>query len=294
MFISEFIKYLKFEKRYSEHTIVAYQHDLQQFYDVCGDKDSNKQQLINDHKKIRTWIVELMNQKNTPRTINRKISTLKTYYNYLLKQQIITNNPIDKIINPKTYKKLPVFFTEKNMDTLCEPKFFEDTFEGIRNKLILELFYNTGIRLSELVNLKIKDIDLKKNTLKVLGKRKKERIVYYSSNLADLIIKYQKIKEQNFKIYDNEFLILTNNGDKPYSQLIYRIVKNNLSKITTNKKRSPHILRHTFATHLLNNGADINAIKELLGHTSLSATQVYTHNTFEKLNNIYKQAHPRA
>jgi len=292
MFINEFINYLKFEKRYSEHTIIAYQNDIEQFYLFNNIEKQNI--VIQDHKNIRSWIVFLMDQKISTRTINRKISTLKTYYKYLQKQQIIDSNPIDKIINPKNYKKLPIFITEQKMDDLTSPKMFNDNFEGIRNKLIIELFYNTGIRLSELINLKTNDIDFIKKTFKVLGKRKKERIVFLSNQLIDLIKQYQNIQLQSFEIFDRQFLIITNNGNKTYPQFIYRIVKNNLSKITSNHKRSPHILRHTFATHLLNNGADLIAIKELLGHSSLAATQIYTHNTFEKLNNIYNQAHPRA
>jgi integrase/recombinase XerC len=288
MYRVEFIKYLKYEKRYSEHTILAYQNDLIQFYEFCQVSDD---EIIIDHKKIRHWIASLMDEKYNPRTINRKISTLKSYYKYLIKECKINRNPLEKVITPKSNKKLPVFVTEESMNLFLEDKFFDNTFYGLRDKLVIELLYCTGIRLSELINLKIPDINFNKKEIIVLGKRNKERLIPVSDDILSLVDGY--INSPQF-IHTNDFLILTNKGKKSYEKLIYRIVNSHLSKVSTITKKSPHILRHTFATHLLNNGADLNAIKELLGHTNLSATQVYTHNTFEKLNNIYKLAHPRA
>jgi len=285
-----FINYLKYERRYSEHTIVAYKKDLAQFFQFC-DRDEKEDVIITDHKTIRHWIVTMMNDKLSPRSINRKISALKTYYKYLLKDEKLKFNPLDKVVTPKTYKKLPVFVTEENMDLFLNEKFFENDYCGLRDKLVIELLYNTGIRSSELINLKKSDIDYQKKNIKVLGKRNKQRIIPVSDTILNTIKSYENLEEIN-KL--NDYLFQTRKGEKAYSRLIYRIVNKHLDKVSTVAKKSPHVLRHTFATHLLNNGADLNAIKELLGHANLAATQVYTHNTFEKLNNIYKQAHPRA
>jgi len=286
----KFLEYLQYEKRSSKHTLLAYTNDLDQFieylhavYQIIIITEIN-------HIIIRSWIVSLMEQKITPRSVNRKITTLKTFYKFLLRQKAITENPMLKIQSPKTSKRLPVFVEKDKMDILLDNIGFEDDFEGHRDKLIIELFYATGMRLSELINLKDDDINMSKCQLKVLGKRNKERIIPFNDQLKELLKKYIKIKPAASESY----LFVNRKGKKLYEKFVYRIVNHYLSGVTTIDKKSPHVLRHTFATHMLNNGADLNAIKELLGHTNLSATQVYTHNTVEKLRNIHKQAHPKA
>ncbi len=285
-----FIEYIQFEKRFSNHTLVAYTNDLTQFilyltntYDINTITDVN-------HTVIRSWVVFLMEQKIVPRSVNRKITTLKTFYKFLLRQSVVTENPMLKIQSPKTSKRLPVFVEKEGMDTLLDNIDFGNDFEGQRNKLIIEIFYSTGMRLTELVNLKQSNVDIYNSQLKVLGKRNKERIIPFNDVLKEQIKTYLQAKST----LNGEFLFVTSAGIKMYDKLVYRIVNTYLSQITTVDKKSPHVLRHTFATHMLNNGADLNSIKELLGHASLSATQVYTHNTVEKLKNIHKQAHPKA
>jgi integrase/recombinase XerC len=247
-----------------------------------------------DHHQIRNWIVELMETGNSARTVNRKISSLKTYFRYLLKEGVITVNPTNKVLSPKSGKKLPVFVKEDQMDRLLDDVEFGDDYSGTRNRLIIETFYNTGIRISELINLKISDIDFSQQAFKVLGKRNKERILPLSPDFSETLEKYTGLRESTFGGSQPGWLFLTGKGEKLYPRLVYRIVTKFLSMVTTSDKKSPHVLRHTFATHMLNKGADLNAIKELLGHANLSATEVYTHNTFEKLKSVYKQAHPRA
>ncbi len=293
MYIEPFLNYLKFEKRYSEHTIRAYIDDLNQF--ISFQQEINPSLIIPNvinHSHIRSWIVQLSNSGSIPRTINRKISSLKKYFKFLISNKYLENNPFDKIISPKVSKKLPSFINSVEIDHLSEFIEFTNDYVGKRDKVILEILYCTGIRLSELINLKQGNIDLYSQTIKVLGKRSKERIIPFPSSLLPILIEYEE--EKNKEGFENPFYINTIKGKKSYPKLIYRIVTNNLNKITTNEKKNPHILRHTYATHLLNNGADLNAVKELLGHANLSATQIYTHNTFSKLNRIYKLAHPRA
>ena len=290
--ISVFCDYITHQKRYSTHTVTAYKKDLEQFQLFL-----NQQYEISIAKEvssiiIRSWIVELIEKEISPRSINRKISTLKSFFKYLLKNGLTDTNPLLKVITPKTPKRLPVFIGENEMKNLFQEVEYSNDFEGIRDQLILELFYSSGIRLSELVNLQINSINLSTKTIKVLGKRNKERIIPINENLIELIINY--LKQRDKKETKNSYFFTTKKGEKTYSKLIYRIVNKYLNMITTASKKSPHILRHTFATHMLNNGADLNAIKEILGHANLSATQVYTHNTIEKLKNIHKLAHPRA
>lgn len=284
-----FLKYLQFEKRLSSHTILAYSGDLEQFYTFLHTTYEIKKLSDINHVLIRSWVVELMEQKISPRSVNRKITTLKTFYKYLLRQGIATENPMLKIMSPKTSKRLPVFVEKDNMNTLIDTIAFGDDLEGIRNKLIIELFYATGIRLSELINLKLVNVDLEACQIKVLGKRNKERIIPFSNEIKNSIQDYMDKKPG----LPGEFLFQLKSGKKMYEKFVYRLVNEYLSVITTVDKKSPHVLRHTFATHMLNNGADLNAIKELLGHASLAATQIYTHNTVEKLKNIHKQAHPK-
>jgi integrase/recombinase XerC len=290
--ITNFCEYLKHQKRYSSHTIVAYQKDLEQFQYFL-----NSQYEINESTRvtsliIRSWIVELIEKGISPRSINRKISTLKSFFKYLLKNKIIKTNPLLKVVTPKIATRLPVFVGESEMTNLFSEVKFERTYEGFRDQLILELFYASGIRLSELIELKVNSIDFSNRTIKVLGKRNKERIIPYTEKIKVNFHSYSKLRSNlGFK---NNYFFLTKKGEKMYPKLVYRIVNYYLSHITTVSKKSPHVLRHTFATHMLNNGADLNSIKEILGHANLSATQVYTHNTIEKLKNIHKQAHPKA
>lgn len=284
-----FIEYLQFEKRLSGHTIIAYSGDIDQFFSFLSNTYGIKTISEISHTVIRSWIVELMEQKISPRSVNRKITTLKTFYKYLLRQNIITENPMLKILSPKVSKRLPVFVEKENMDVLMDNIEFGDDFEGVRNKLIIELFYATGIRLSELINLKEANVDIYACQIKVLGKRNKERILPFSPELKKNIQQYLNMKER----LTGEYFFVLESGKKMYEKFVYRLVNQYLSLVTTIDKTSPHVLRHTFATHMLNNGAELNAIKELLGHANLSATQIYTHNTVEKLKNIHKQAHPK-
>lgn len=288
----KFLHYISFEKRFSLHTVIAYQSDLEQFGIFLEKSYQLKDFIAVNHQLIRSWIAYLMEQKISSRSINRKLTTLKTFYKFLLRDGEIKDNPMVKVISPKTTKKLPVFIEKKNMNAMLDNINFGKDFEGLRNRLILEIFYSTGMRLSELMNLKYSQINTYSNTIKVLGKRNKERIIPFTLQLKNLISEYQAEKEKAG--FDNDYFFITSKNEKIYEKLIYRIVNQYLSAATTASKKSPHVLRHTFATHMLNNGADLNAIKELLGHSNLSATQVYTHNSFEKLKNIYNQAHPRA
>ncbi|MGV3685287.1 MAG: tyrosine-type recombinase/integrase [Daejeonella sp.] len=293
MFIERFTQYLQFEKRFSPHTVAAYRRDLHQFTDFLV--PLNLDLLLITRQDVRGWMLELTEQGFTPKTVNRKLSVLRSFYKFLQREGLVNASPMTHIQAPKIPKRLPVVIEEQKMDQLLDSKLIFDTgFSGIRNRLILELLYGTGMRLAELVGLKDQDVNLYEQYIKVLGKRNKERIIPVAAPLVKLIKDYLHEKlSQNF---DNKAtaLIVTNEGKNAYPQFIYRIVKSSLSNITTQDKKSPHVLRHTFATALLNNGADLNAIKELLGHASLAATQVYTHNSVEKLKAVYKQAHPKA
>jgi len=289
MIQNKFITYLSSEKRFSEHTIKSYATDLKQFTSFL----SSEFQIIYEINEIsfqiiRTWIASLLEKGINPRSVNRKISTLKTFFKFLIREGELIENPMIKVVAPKSKKRLPIFIEEDQIKSLLNEVQFESGFIGQRNKLIIELFYVTGIRLSELINIKISDVDFSNQSIKVLGKRKKERIIPLSSSMINSLDNFIK---NNHK---NHFLFTNLDGVKLYTKLVYRVVNKYIAKISSVNKKSPHILRHTFATHMLNNGADINAIKELLGHANLSATQVYTHNTIEKLKTVYKQAHPRA
>lgn len=293
MFIAQFIQYLQFEKRFSQLTVTAYQNDLQQFLNFLALPESETLNVT--HLQVRSWMLTLMDDGNEAKTVNRKISSLRSFYRFLQRNELIKSNPMTQVRSPKIPKRLPVVITEQKMDTLLDGGFeFSAGFPGLRDRLIVELLYGTGIRLAELVGLKDEDIDSYGQQIKVLGKRNKQRIIPVNSSLAKLIAEYkiQKIN-QNFDNKGNT-LIVTDTGRDIYSKFVYRTVRTVLSAVSTHDKRSPHILRHSFATSLLNRGADLNAIKELLGHSSLAATQVYTHNSVEKLKTIYKQSHPKA
>ncbi len=284
-----FLEYIQYEKRSSPHTVTAYTNDLNQFIIFLNSAFEIKSISEVNHSCIRSWIISLIEQKITPRSVNRKITALKTFYKYLLRQNIVSENPMLKILSQKTAKRLPVFIEKEKMDTLLDDSAFGDDFQGLRNKLIMELFYASGIRLSELINLKQSNVDLYLCQIKVLGKRSKERIIPFNTPLKQQVENYLTAKGS----LNDEFLFVDKNGKKLYEKFVYRLVNTCLSEITTMNKKSPHVLRHTFATHMLNNGADLNAIKELLGHVNLSATQIYTHNTIGKLKNTHKQAHPK-
>lgn len=294
--LSRFFSYLQYEKRYSVHTLTAYRIDLGQFFEYIKSEYDSEDITTVTHFFIRSWIVSLIDAKVTPRSVNRKITALKSFFRFLLKEKVLETNPMVKIQSPKVGKKLPAFIDENKMQSLFNEIVFEEGFAGSRDKVILELFYGTGMRLSELVNLKDSDINFSNQHIKVLGKRNKERIIPISGNLKEVLKKY--IAERNEWITSSgatvTLLFVDNRCNKVYPKFVYRLVRKYLGQITTGDKKNPHVLRHTFATHMLNNGADINAVKELLGHSSLAATQVYTHNTIEKLKNIYKQAHPKA
>lgn len=292
--VQHFIDYLKFQKRYSQHTIVSYHTDLVAFFDFIeltfGDT------ALADIKAsfIRTWLASLKDGGMEAKSINRKISTLKSFFKYQLKEEIVQVSPMSTIISPKTNKRLPQFVEKADINTLFSYVEFPDNWQGKTERILLQLFYNTGIRQAELVSLKESQVDTYKRSIKVLGKGNKERIIPISEELLGLLKDYITEKRKVFEQYDQEFLLVNDKGKKLYPKYVYNAVKKYLSKITTISKKSPHVLRHTFATHLMNNGADLNAVKELLGHSSLAATQIYTHNSIEKLKDIHKKAHPKA
>ncbi len=295
MFLERFIQYIQYEKRYSPHTVSAYQSDLEQFFKFLN----HPEQTVTDPKEItyqhiRNWMVHLMEDK-TARSVNRKIATLRKYFKFLLREGVITNNPASKLQSPKIVKHLPIVVEDEKLSAMLNDlDIFTNDFAGVRDKLIVEILFGTGIRLAELVGLKEQDVNFYDGTIKVLGKRNKERIIPINRELKSLLEKYLELKKSENFDNNSLTLIVTNKGTEAYPKFIYLIVQRYLSHISTQDKKSPHVLRHTFATSLLNRGADLNAIKELLGHANLSATQVYTHNSVERLKSIYKQAHPKA
>ena len=288
-YIKDFLEYLKFEKRYSKHTITSYSNDLLKFHNYL--EDYYEGVIFHSIKSIhlRSYMVFLLEKKMAKSTVARKISAVKSLFKFLLKQQIVDSSPANLIETPKLDKKLPSFLKEDEIINLLNVIEFEDSFFGLRDKLLITLFYQTGVRLSEIIELKEDDVRL--DDIKVLGKRNKERIIPLSGKVKNLITEYRKIKHLEFP--NAKYFFIGDKGNKMYEKFVYRKVNYYLSMVSSKQKRSPHILRHTFATHMLNNGADLNAIKELLGHENLSATQVYTHNSFEKLKSIHKQSHPR-
>ena len=288
-----FLKHLQFEKRVSLNTLKSYKNDLNQFFEFY--KNYAKVDTLKevDKRAIRSWVIELSLKDLSNRTINRKIASLKSFFKFLIKRKIININPTNNIHALKTNQPLPHFIKEKDIKYLFDNITFKNDFNGNRDLLILELLYGTGIRISELINLKTKDLDNHKEEIKVLGKRGKERIIPLNNSAFAQTIKYEKLKKKlNYK--NKEYLLCTEKGKKIYPMLISRVVKNNLSSLINSEKYNPHLLRHTFATHILNKGADLNSIKELLGHESLAATQVYTHNSIEKLKEVFRKAHPKA
>ena len=289
--IEDFLIYLQAEKRYATHTINAYKNDINQFHAFCQDAGHEGMDL--NFKTIRSWVVHLMDSRYSSRSVHRKLTSLSTFCNFLIKEGSLESNPVDKVLKPKMKKRVPAFVEEGKMDFLLEEFDFGEGFTGMRNRLVLDLLYQTGMRRSELIGLKVGSINREGKSVKVMGKRAKERIIPLGDELLAAIDSYLNLRKE-VAHDDMDRLILTKKGKPAYDKLIYRIVNNYLAMVTTLDKKSPHVLRHTFATHMLNAGADLNAIKELLGHSNLSATQVYTHNTYKKLKSIYNQAHPRA
>ncbi len=294
LMVESFLRYLQFEKRYSDHTLEAYRRDLSQLSQFLDTTFEISDLTETQHIHLRSWIVSQIESGVSSRTVNRKVATLKSFYKFLQAREHVSANPAARLKPLKTEKKLPSFVREAEIDVLLDQIEYADDFAGIRDRLILELLYGTGIRLAELIGLKDRDINLFQENIKVLGKRNKERVIPIGKNLVQLIKSYQvKRQQQDFEEM-NAHLLVTDSGQPLYPMFVYRTVQKYLQLVTTLSKKSPHVLRHTFATHLLNKGADLNAVKDLLGHTSLAATQVYTHNSMEKLKSVFDQAHPKA
>jgi integrase/recombinase XerC len=288
------LQYILIEKGYSPHTVRSYQNDLDQFFVFMEKLDSTGLPADISSNDVRAWIVSMMDNNISSSTVHRKISCLRIFFKYLRKEGIIQHNPMEKVVLPKRKKKLPVFVGESAMDNLLDKYEFGSDFPGIRNRTIIEMLYLTGMRRAELIGLKNNDVDLSSATIKVNGKRNKQRIIPIIKSFIIRLEEYVRVRDDLFPALNEGWFFVTNSGNKLYDKYVYNTVKCYLTMVTTIEKRSPHVLRHTFATHMLNNGADLNSIKALLGHANLSATQIYTHNTFEKLKKVYKQAHPRA
>lgn len=292
--IQPFIGYLQYEKRYSVNTITSYSADLKDFFSYLGVQFGETSLNDINHIFIRSWLASLKDNGLTSKSINRKISSLKSFFKYCVRTEILANSPMGKIISPKIGKRLPVFVneeeTKKLVETLTQTS---DTWKSLNAKMLITIFYSTGMRLSELITLKEKQIDFSRSSIKVLGKGNKERVVPVSQETIENIRQYQELRNKEIGSTDG-FLLVTEKGKKLYPKYAYLLVNQYLGTVGTLDKKSPHVLRHTFATHLMNNGADLNAVKELLGHSSLASTQIYTHNTIEKLKDIHKKAHPKA
>lgn len=288
-----FLNYLQYEKRYSPLTLTSYKNDLNQLQQFLASNYPETSIDAANHAILRDWIISLSESGLNKNSINRKLVTLRSFYKFLLKKGSIEKNPVSNLSNLKTKKSIPHFVRENDMNLILDRDLSEDSFIGKRDHLIIEILYGTGMRLSELIELKVNKVDVYNNSIKVLGKRNKERIIPITRNLSALIKIYISFKNDEFNGNVYEYLIVSNKGEKSYPMMINRIVKKNLQVISVDKK-SPHILRHTYATHLLERGADLNAVKDLLGHQSLAATQVYTHNSLGKLKKVFDQAHPKA
>ena len=286
--------YLEFQKRYSQHTISAYRNDIEQFVFYLKSTFDIDDVLTVTHIHIRSWIVHLMQKKISARSINRKLSCLNSLFKFLIRRKVLNANPMRKVQGPKETKRLPSYIKQSNMEKLLTQIHFTDNFEGLRDKSIIYTLYATGLRRAELIGLTMSSFDFAAHQLKVLGKRNKERIIPYGEGLANILETYLESKESKFSSNQSKSFFVTNKGESLYPKFVYNLVNKYLSNVTTVSQRSPHTLRHSFATHLSNNGADLNSIKELLGHSSLTATQIYTHNSIEKLKEVYKKAHPKA
>ena len=290
--IQSFIGYLQFEKRYSKHTIISYQTDLEQFFQFLVSQFEAPSVEKIHASFIRSWMAELKQDDISSKSIGRKISTLKSFFKYLLKQGVITQSPVTAIGSPKIKKRLPVFIAQNDMEALFNKEVPENDWKERTDRLVITLFYHTGIRLSELIQLKESQLDAGNGQVKVLGKGNKERIIPLSAIVIKQLQDY--IHDKPVRLNEIHTIFITEKGKSLYPRYVYDLVKKKLGEVTTVQKKSPHILRHSFATHLMNNGADLNAVKELLGHASLAATQIYTHNTIEKLKEVFQKAHPKA
>lgn len=293
MSIESFLDYLRLERNYSDMTIVSYGTDLRKFEEFFKGLDEELDFTTVDSGIVRSWVVYLMDDGLAPTSVNRKLSSLRAYYRFLRKKKMVAADPLRKIVGPKRKKPLPSFLKESEMDCLLDEISYGDGFEACRDKMIVELFYLTGVRLSELIGLDDSDVDFSSMQIKVTGKRNKQRLIPFGENLKDSLLHYLKVRNEVFPNVRGAFFLLKN-GKRMYAGRVYEIVKRNLSKVVSLKKRSPHVLRHTFATTMLNNDAELSAVKDLLGHESLATTEIYTHTTFEELKKVYEQAHPRA
>jgi len=292
MIVNSFLEYLMFERNYSRHTVVAYKKDINSFYEFCVNEFDLGSLAEVNYSQIRAWIVMLVDEGISNSSINRKISSLKSFYKFLQKTEQVKKNPLVKHKALKVAKKVQVPFTVKEINKVIDALELEEDFTSLRNKLMVELFYSTGMRRAELIGLKVGSVHMEAQTLKVLGKRNKERLLPLIPSVLGTLRKYLIVR-RGLK-FETDYLLVTEKGNKIYETLVYRVINSYFSKVSTKVKKSPHILRHSFATHLLNQGADLNSVKELLGHSSLASTQVYTHNSLEKIKEMYNQAHPRS
>lgn len=293
MLTDSFLDYLRYERNYSEKTVLAYGEDISQLREFAQEEIGDFNPAEVTPELIREWIVSLMDKGYASTSVNRKLSSLRSFYKFLLKKKVVLVDPLRKITGPKNKKPLPSFLKENEMNRLLDDTDFGEGFEGCRDHLIIEMFYATGIRLSELIGLDDKDVDFSASLLKVTGKRNKQRLIPFGDELKEGMLEYVNVRNEQVLESGGAFFV-RKNGERLYKNLVYNLVKRNLSKVMTLKKRSPHVLRHTFATTMLNNEAELGAVKELLGHSSLATTEIYTHTTFEELKKVYKQAHPRA
>lgn len=292
-FKNKFYDYLLLEKNYSQHTVTAYINDIGFFESFLSNEFEDNNLLRINYNQIRSWIVSLSDDGISNASINRKVSSLKSFYKFLLKTKQIDTSPLLKHKALKAPKKIQIPFSEKELDMVLNQIIYKEGFEGLRDKLIVDLFYTTGVRRTELINLKIQNVDLSNKTIKVIGKRNKERIIPILTIIEEQIKKYLSERSSIQEVKESEYFFLLSNGVKLNDSFVYRLINYYFSNVSEKVKKSPHILRHTFATHLLNNGADINSVKELLGHSSLASTQVYTHNSLAELQKVYNSAHPR-
>ena len=293
MWIESFLAYLRLERNYSEKTVVSYGIDLREFEGYFKEADAELDFTTVDADVVRNWVMHLMDEGRAATSVNRKLSSLRSFYRFLLRKKAITVNPMAKVVGPKKKKPLPSFVKEKDMDRLLDGLTFEEGFEGCRDRMVLEMFYATGMRLSELIGLDDADVDFSARLIKVTGKRNKQRLIPFGNELEEDLRIYIKVRDEALPNGSDAFFV-RKDGKRMYPMQVYRLVKRNLSKVVTLKKRSPHVLRHTFATAMLNDCAELRAVKELLGHESLTTTEVYTHTTFEELKKVYELAHPRA
>jgi len=291
--IDRFVQYLTIEKKYSPHTVDAYTSDLNQFVDWLKEEYKQTDLLLVKLSHIRAWLAAMVKDEKAATSVNRKASSIKRFYRYLKQRDFITQNPTVGLVAPKIPQRLPKTHDSDIFDILLQQHYFGKNFKGLRSKIVVEMLYETGMRLNELIHLEVNKIDLSERSIRVMGKGSKERMLVFSENLTETLLNYLEQRTQQFPETTEVYLLLTDKGKKAYPKLIHRILDKYLTLVTTSNHRNPHTVRHTFATALLNNGADLNAIKELLGHSSLAATQIYTHNSIEKLKEVYKKAHPK-